>query len=596
MTMKPARRVLALFFAAALLLSACAPLAGGRASGGEALTWETWGSYSRHKVFLDLLAQTCPDIELEFRSYTGGNRTGYSWAQMRAGDIPDIFITSQILDKDLAKERLADLSGYDFVNRFSTAILDRVAIDGGVYLLPVDSAMYGIFYNKTLLEEKGWKVPTNFEELEALCGEIEAEGLIPGVIGTQLTGGPFSSVFNLAKTSWLTTPEGVKWEREFLAGTATAKGVWEDTMDYVQRYIDIGMFHADPEDRSSPRLILDYLGGRRAVFCTAVQTVNITAFPETGDQLGLMPFISENGSKNLYMYNPTCYFGISKRLTEPGNEKKLENAIRILSLLFSPEGQAAFITEETPCVMSVLDSAVIPEGNLIHDAQQALWEGRAFPMTYVRWENVLSEMGQAYKEWFRGENGMDGPGCIARMDALQRNYLEHSDQLSFCESTEDFTLEETAELIGRALGSAVGAGAAIIPLGEFHEGGVELPSSVTGKLYAGKINVEIVRSIVPAFDGEYALLSMTGAQAGELAAAGFDAEGDGHPFPYVLVTRDGAPLEDEKTYQVAFLARGYSEEAGRTYGAQVCEGSLAGFLRSYLERRGTVSPEERAWE
>lgn len=35
---------------------------------------------------------------------------------MRADDIPDIFISSQIIDENLAKERLIDLADYDFVN------------------------------------------------------------------------------------------------------------------------------------------------------------------------------------------------------------------------------------------------------------------------------------------------------------------------------------------------------------------------------------------------------------------------------------------------------------------------------------------------
>ena len=133
------------------------------------------------------------------------------------------------------------------------------------------------------MEEKGWEVPEKFAELAAICGEIEEEGLIPGVAGTLLTGNAFSAVFNLAKTDWLTTPEGLVWEQDFLAGNAAAEGYWEDTMDYVQRYMDIGMFHTDPEDRNNPQLILDYLGNRKAVFCTMVATVNITELPDTGD-------------------------------------------------------------------------------------------------------------------------------------------------------------------------------------------------------------------------------------------------------------------------------------------------------------------------
>lgn len=588
MTAKLFRRLLILMLAVMVTLSACAPAEDVPPPEAEALTWGTWGNYGRYTAFLELLNQTYPEINLDFISYTGGSATSYSWAQMRADDIPDIFITSRILDGELAKERLVDLSGYDFVNAFSTGILDQEAIDGGIYLLPVNNVMYGIYYNQTLMEEKGWEIPSNFAELEALCAEIRAEGLIPGVIGTMLTGGPFSNVLSLAKTSWFTTPEGLQWEQDFLNGTATAEGRWEDTMDLVQRYIDIGMFTPDPEDRISVDLISDYLGNRKAVFCTVIQPVSITEFPETGDKLGMMPYIGEDGSKNIYIYSPFFYFGISKRLTEPGNEKKLEDALRILSLIFSPEGQNTFITELTPCVLSVLDSAAVPPDSMVYDAQQAMWQGRAFPMTYNGWDSVLADMGQAFKEWFRGENGMDGPQCIARMDALQQSHLKQTEALYFCESTADFTLEETARLIGTALSSATGADAAMIPLGGFHDG-TELPAGITGKLYAGKINTETVSSITPAYDGEYALLTMTGAQAKELAQAGFDAEGSGNPFPYVLVTRDGE-LEDSAAYQVAFLMRGYTEETGTAYSAQECKGSLRAILRTWLEEQGSVSP------
>ncbi|MCM1136724.1 MAG: extracellular solute-binding protein, partial [Clostridium sp.] len=292
----------------ALMLAACGSNEnpsdfGATKSESSALTWVTWGGYDS---FWELLKERDPDIEIEFVSYAGANYTGYSWAQMRADDIPDLFSTSQILDENLAKERLVDLSSYDFVNDLSTSILDQVSIDGGVYLLPVSNAMYGILYNKTLMEENGWELPRNFDELETLCAEIRASGLIPGLVGTQLTGNDFSAVFNLAKTDWFTTMEGVQWERDFLFGDATAAGMWEPTMDYVQKYIDIGMYTADPEDRSNTELIEDYLAGRKAVFFTMSALVESQTL-SNGDEWGMMPYIGEDGSKNIYMYNPTSY-------------------------------------------------------------------------------------------------------------------------------------------------------------------------------------------------------------------------------------------------------------------------------------------------
>ncbi|MCM1534286.1 MAG: ABC transporter substrate-binding protein [Clostridium sp.] len=595
-TKKSFWRLFALFVGAALMLSACGSNEkpsdlGDTKPESSALTWVTWGGYDG---FWELLKECEPDIEIEFVSYAGANYTGYSWSQMRADDIPDLFSTSQILDENLAKERLVDLSGYDFVNDLSTSVLDQVSIDGGVYLLPVSNAMYGILYNKTLMEENGWELPENYDELETLCAEIRADGLIPGIVGTQLTGHDFSSVFNLAKTDWFTTMEGVQWERDFLSGDATAAGMWEHTMDYVQKYIDIGMYTADPEDRSNVELIEDYLAGRKAVFFTMSALVENPTM-SNGDEWGMMPYIGEDGNKNIYMYNPTSYIGISKRLTEPGNEEKLEKAIRVLGLLYSAEGQATFVTESTPCVMNVLNNTVLPESSIIYDAKQAMEEGRAFRMTYAGWENVLADMGQAYKEWFLGKNGMDGPGAIAKMDELQSDWLNNQKALYFCESTDDFTLEETARLVGKALGSTVEADAAIIPYGTAYKDGLKLTDGITGRLYAERINSEISNNICPGHDGEYAILTMTGAQAKELAAAGFDMTGDGEPFPYVLETRGGGDLEDGETYRVAFLTRSYTEEVGEAYSAQVEKGSIRTFLREWLAEQGTVSPDGNPW-
>ena len=590
--MKKIRRfAVCLSMAALLLLSACSSLSPSAAERGP-LSWTAWGGY---EAFHALARETYPEIEWELEPYDGANRTGYSWVQMRSGDIPDLFVTSQILDGELAKERLVDLSNYEFIDRFPTAILDQVSVDGGIYLLPVTYGMYGIFYNRTLMEEHGWQLPANFDELEALCARIREAGLIPGVAGTQLTGNTFSALFNLAKTDWLTTPAGVAWERDFLAGNATAAGRWEGTMAYAQRYLDIGMFTTDPEDRGNPELILDYLGNRKAVFCTAVMTVNITELPKTGDKLGMMPYIGADGSKNVYMYSPTSFIGLSKQLTEPGNEQKLADALKLLSLLYSPEGQAAFISDQTPCLLSVLDSMALPEDALIYDAQQAIREGRAFPMTYAHWENVLADMGQAFKEWFRGENGMDGPRCIARMDELQQASLERSEALYFCESTADFTLQETGLLLGKALGSAVGADAALVPVGgSYHEGSV-LRACVTGRLYAGKINADVATTILPGYIHEYARMTMTGAQLKELAAAGFDAFGDGEAFPYVLAMKGGGEPEDDKTYQVALIANGYTEEIGRAFGVQTEQISLPNILQEWLAQQKTVSPDGNPW-
>lgn len=587
MNSKLLRRLSALSAATVFLLSACTPFQKASDTGDSSLTW---GIRNGYIDFLTLAEETFRDIEMDYSAYAGANITAYEWAQMRGDDIPDIFVTSRILDEDLAKERLADLSGYDFADTISPAILEQSAMDGGVYLLPVSNTVHGIYYNKTLMGENNWDVPTNFAELESLCARIREKGMTPGLVGTELNDDPFSAVFNVAKTGWLSTQEGAEWEQQFLTGNASAAGMWEGTMDYIQRYMDIGMFSTDPGDRGNKELIEEEMGNRRIMFFTSMLDVSTAELPN-GDQLGLMPYISEDSSKNIYISDPAGYIGLSKRLTEPGNEKKLENALRILTLLYSPEGQASFITNRTPCALSTLDSTDLPEDSLLHDALQAQSQGRFCPMTYTHWEHVLYDMGKLYKQWFRGEEGLDGPGCIAGMDEIRTSYLAHAETINYCESTADFTLEETAVLAGKALSSAAGTDAAMIPYAPFYKKGDLLGAGISGKLYKGMIDAEIITSISPGFDGEYAILTMTGAQAKELEETGFNLSGQGDPYPYILVTKDGKEPEDDQTCQVAFLMRSYTKDVGKKYNARTEQGSFQKFLREWLTEQQTVSPD-----
>lgn len=593
MNLKLLRRLTPLFAAAALLLPSCAFFEKKEDPGGEL----TWGVRNGYVDFLDLAEDTYPDIRLEYNAYAGADPTAYSWAQMQADDIPDVFITSRILDAGLAKERLADLSGYGFTDDISPSLLDTPANDGGTYLLPVCNTLHGIYYNKTLMEENHWEVPTDIDGLETLCIQIQNKGMTPGLVCTKTNDDPFFAVFNLAKADWLGTPEGADWEQAFLDGSASAAGVWDPTMKEVQRYLNMGMFTADPQDRSNQKLIQEELGSRRAVFCTSMASVTGTDLPN-GDELGMMPYISGDGKKNAYIYSPAGYIGISRRLTQPGNEKKLENAVKLLSLLYSPEGQAAFTTERTPCILSALDDADVPEDAFLYDAWQAQRQGRVFPVTYTGWEEVLFDMGRMYKEWFRGTEGVDGPTAITLMDGIQTAYLNLPEHIgaSFCESTDNFTLEETAALAGKALGSAVGADAAMIPAATFYEKGEGLKCGISGKLYKGPIDMETLLAVSPGYDGEYALLTMTGAQAKELAEEGFDPDRDEKAYPYILTVKGGGKLEDDKTYQVAFLMESYTHKTGELYHAQVEKGSFRDFLREWLKGQGSVSPDGNPWE
>ena len=89
---------------------------------------------------------------------------------------------------------------------------------------------------------------------------------------------------------------------------------------------------------------------------------------------------------------------------------------------------------------------------------------------------------------------------------------------------------------------------------------------------------------------------MTGAQVRELVQTGFDAAGDGKPFPYILVTRGDRELEEDRVYKVAFLMGGYTGEVEQACSIQKEKGSIRGFMKAWLQEQKTVSPEGNPWE
>lgn len=91
---------------------------------------------------------------------------------------------SYFVDADI----LADISGYagmQDVNEGYLEIaeaLELVPVDG-TYILPYAANAAGILYNREMFEQHGWQIPETWEEMLALCDEIEAAGILPFYFG-----------------------------------------------------------------------------------------------------------------------------------------------------------------------------------------------------------------------------------------------------------------------------------------------------------------------------------------------------------------------------------------------------------------------------
>ena len=85
-------------------------------------------------------------------------------------------------------EILSDVSDYPGLADIKQAYIDidealEFVPKEGTFAVPYVANAAGVLYNKDMFEEHGWKIPETWEELNALCDAIQAEGMQPFCFG-----------------------------------------------------------------------------------------------------------------------------------------------------------------------------------------------------------------------------------------------------------------------------------------------------------------------------------------------------------------------------------------------------------------------------
>lgn len=85
-------------------------------------------------------------------------------------------------------EILADVSDYPGLQDINPGYLNiaealELVPTDGTYIVPYVANAAGILYNRDMFEEHSWEIPTNWEELQSLCEEIQSEGILPFYFG-----------------------------------------------------------------------------------------------------------------------------------------------------------------------------------------------------------------------------------------------------------------------------------------------------------------------------------------------------------------------------------------------------------------------------
>jgi multiple sugar transport system substrate-binding protein len=161
--------------------TAGSPAAGGTVSVGDYHTdtqGEKDGMVAVHKAFTDktgiAVKQNIVDhstFQNSITSYLGGTPddafTWFSGYRMR-------FFAAQGLATPI--DDVWAKVGSNYTDGYKTA---STGDDGKIYMVPTGYYPWAVFYRKSVFADKGYTIPTTWDELKALCTKMKADGLIP---------------------------------------------------------------------------------------------------------------------------------------------------------------------------------------------------------------------------------------------------------------------------------------------------------------------------------------------------------------------------------------------------------------------------------
>lgn len=548
-------------------------------------------------AFIDVVHKYYPEINFKVLPYVGSNGTAYMQGQLRSGELPDIYTTSVYTPGQFdSADKLLDLSQYSFTDNYVPARLREAASeDGSIYMVPGYFNAIGITYNKKILKENGWKLPTSIKEMEELAPKVRKAGYTFCLNQLQYPGYGFQYMCNIMDTGYFNTMEGREWQNKFLDGEASVSGTPEmkENMQMLQRWRDLGILNNEKSFDSDADVAAEMAKGNTLFMLGSIN--DFTNYDADVNDFGLMPYLSEDGDQNIFMISTTRFTGLNKDLEEPGNEQKLEDALHVMEVMSTNEGMQALNGAIASSALSPLKDAALVDGSYYtQDILDQINEGYTAPFVYAGWENVIVANGEEMLKFIRGEADLNQ--LITTLDKNQKLITDNSSQL-ITTVTENISTKDCARLVGTVFAKASKADLALISMDKWftdnHEDGNA--NGVAGQLFALPVTEQEITSVLPTgWNGNIETYTLTGKRIKELADTGYNYKDQGRYFPYQMVTKEDFDLKDDTTYTVVICG---ATDAVRKEGNVKDTGILGlASMKEYLSQFDTFSAKDIKWE
>ena len=527
-----------------------------------------------------------PNVDIVMVHDGGNDSTSLLEGNLREGTACDL-VFSRVLQKltGAPQDYFYDLSGEKFVNNFYLTSLETcVQPDGGLYYLPGPSNLYGIIYDKTVMEENGWKVPTSYTEFVELIQTIDNSGL---TVIEELDGETkevpvrairpsmkFNDSFRIQLYPFVyqqifAGQKNVEWIVGFQKGESSLVGHAEPLAEMMQKLVEDGVLRLDDWDYM-PRYRLPMLGQSHSAVMIygplSVMTEN--TITDSDHEYAVMPIFAGDEPGSDYLYSmPNYFMAVNKASTEVSPERK-QLLLDIMGYINSKEAQSLLFGDDNVLVTNI--KGVIPvESEATSGIQKTIREGRIITDFFLTAEPKLNTEARdmltgniSVEQWLKD-------GELYRDEYLQGITMYDPNALGTCEET--LTKLDTALLMGQVYRDVTGADIGLVYVNTSEQG-------ANCRVFAGTLNTTAVRNMAPdrtSAEGEgIASGTMTGQQIMDClnGMAGVVGESDSWYYvasglkvefaPWMPVGErliscklpDGSDLDPNGSYKAAYMS------------------------------------------
>jgi len=256
---------------------------------------------------------------------------------MQGGQGPDLVPTPgpayarDYLDANMFAELDEYAEQYDWQGKLLGWALDLGRYEGKLYVVPNQFQTMLLYYNKTLMEEKGWRPPTNRDEFEAVAEESMGQGIVPFAAGI----GDEPAAIEWFPTVFWNHYSGPEALHAALTGEIPfSDPIFVEAIDLFNRYVQNGWFGGSPErffSNGFDALHADFGDGKAAMNVEGSWLMaNIDEF--FGDAAG-------NGNEWEWAPLPPLRDGVSAEIYELG----IGSTISVNRASNNPDAAASFI-------------------------------------------------------------------------------------------------------------------------------------------------------------------------------------------------------------------------------------------------------------